>query len=120
MTAEQAPETNDLDYLLKLITGQTSGCTAIVVNCQVGMGRSTTGTVVASLIYNWMDATGRNGTAPASPLIRSPFNEPETYKLVDSTPHIDLSSSSLGTKRPQRVNYTIINTLLRVVKNGSR
>jgi hypothetical protein len=110
VTAERAPDNGDFDYLLKLITRHSKNDTAIVVNCQVGMGRSTTGTIIATLIYNWLGAGG----TPSSPMpLRKIYGSDIDLANTDS-----FVSATSSTKRFQRVNYTIINTLLRVVKNG--
>jgi hypothetical protein len=82
------------------------------------MGRSTTGTIIATLIYNWLGGesswlgAGDGSAGSSSPL--------PLRKIIGSDPSVYNSfiSATSSTKKFQRVNYTIINTLLRVVKNG--
>ncbi|KXS15115.1 hypothetical protein M427DRAFT_112131 [Gonapodya prolifera JEL478] len=59
VTAENPPELGDFEMILKLIATSDLREVAFVVNCQVGLGRSTTGTVMASLVIHWL-----NGTKP--------------------------------------------------------
>ncbi|TPX51665.1 hypothetical protein SeMB42_g01840 [Synchytrium endobioticum] len=88
MTAETAPDQVDLDQLLQILTRKVSRTSAIVVNCQIGQGRSTVGTAVASLVMHWL-----NGTKPASYEVEQTSTKP-------------------------RINYQIIHSLLRVIRNG--
>ncbi|KAI8078822.1 inositol hexakisphosphate-domain-containing protein [Halteromyces radiatus] len=85
VTAEKAPDWVDFDEMRLLIANHCqTNSSAIVLNCQVGIGRSTMGTVMATLINRWM------------------------YNANDMiTPTIQ-----------PRLNYQIINSLLRVIKNG--
>jgi len=89
VTAEKPPEWKDFDDMRNLIAS-TDRPDAIVLNCQVGLGRSTTGTVIATLLTNWI--------FPGASNLRV---EPEQDKA----------------QRP-RLNYQLINSLLRVIKNG--
>ncbi|GAA5805134.1 inositol hexakisphosphate-domain-containing protein [Helicostylum pulchrum] len=57
ITAEKAPEWRDFDDLRLLVTGVDLSKTAIIMNCQVGLGRSTTGTIIATLLTRWMRPT---------------------------------------------------------------
>jgi hypothetical protein len=65
-------------------------------NCQVGLGRSTTGTIIATLLTRWI----RPNLSSANSSLRNSKNE-----LV-------IPPSS------QYPNYQIINSLLRVIKHG--
>lgn len=58
-TAEQPPQEEDFDDLLNLLLQHEwdGHSTAVVFNCQMGVGRSTTGTVVATLILYWLRGT---------------------------------------------------------------
>ncbi|KAI7904707.1 inositol hexakisphosphate-domain-containing protein [Cokeromyces recurvatus] len=90
ITAEKAPERRDFDDLTSLITGVNLSKTAIVMNCQVGLGRSTTGTIIASLLTRWM----------------KPSN------ITITSTHNDLFH------KKQYPNYQLINSLLRVIRRG--
>ncbi len=58
-------------------------------NCQVGLGRSTTGTVITSLVLNWL-----------------------RRKQSSAVPNIE------GERQSTKVNYQTIHSLLRVIKDG--
>ena len=83
ITAETPPDLVDLDLLLNILTKTSIADTAIVLNCQMGQGRSTTGTVIASLILHWLYQT-----------------KPEFIE------------------KSNRLNYQVIHSLLRVIRNG--
>ncbi|KAI9192964.1 inositol hexakisphosphate-domain-containing protein [Polychytrium aggregatum] len=83
-TAEAPPDEEDFDTLLGILAAANLKSTAIVLNCQIGMGRSTVGTVLVSVLTHWL-----NGTTP----VPSPQQRP-------------------------RLNYQIIHSLLRVIRNG--
>ncbi|ORX58097.1 hypothetical protein DM01DRAFT_319996 [Hesseltinella vesiculosa] len=88
VTAEKAPVPADFDELRTLIATERSD-SAIVLNCQVGVGRSTVGTVIATLVTRWM------------------------YKKA-LPPVPALTKGQLETQ----LNYQIINSLLRVIRHG--
>ncbi|KAI9473878.1 MAG: inositol hexakisphosphate-domain-containing protein [Benjaminiella poitrasii] len=90
ITAEKAPERRDFDDLTSLITVADLSKTAVVMNCQVGLGRSTIGTIIASLLTRWIKP---NNTA-----MTLTHNDPSRKKLYP--------------------NYQIINSLLRVIRFG--
>ncbi|KAI8638964.1 inositol hexakisphosphate-domain-containing protein [Parasitella parasitica] len=86
-TAEKAPEWRDFDDIRNLITSTDLSKTALIMNCQVGLGRSTLGTVIATLITRWIKPSHiREGSDPRH--------------------------------NCQYLNYQIINSLLRAIKNG--
>ncbi|KAI8371352.1 inositol hexakisphosphate-domain-containing protein [Radiomyces spectabilis] len=87
ITAEKVPEWRSLDVLRDLITKVDLSKTAIILNCQVGYGRSTTGTAIATLLTRWL--------------------RPNT-----------LGNPQEGVMKSQRLNYQIINSLLRVIHRG--
>ncbi len=57
VTAEHAPQEEDFDFLMRVLSSVDWSDTAVIMNCQIGSGRSTTGTVVASLIFHWSNST---------------------------------------------------------------
>ncbi|KAI8579918.1 hypothetical protein K450DRAFT_187884 [Umbelopsis ramanniana AG] len=91
VTAEKPPEWKDFDDMRNLIASAEHPDNSIVLNCQVGLGRSTTGTVIATLLTSWI------------------YPGISTQKAED----VDHEVS----QRP-RLNYQLINSLLRVIKNG--
>ncbi|RCI04172.1 hypothetical protein CU098_006507 [Rhizopus stolonifer] len=86
ITSENAPEWSDFDEIRRLISGADLSKTAFVMNCQVGLGRSTLGTIIATMITNWIKA-----------------KPPPTHQDKEKCNYL---------------NYQIINSLLRVIKNG--
>ncbi|KAI8984466.1 inositol hexakisphosphate-domain-containing protein [Mycotypha africana] len=90
ITAEKAPERKDFDDLTSLITQVDLSRTSIILNCQVGLGRSTSGTIIASLLTRWI--------------------------RPKSVYHKNISRSHLANNK--YLNYQIINSLLRLIKRG--
>ncbi|KAI8635991.1 inositol hexakisphosphate-domain-containing protein [Parasitella parasitica] len=98
ITAEKAPEWRDFDDLTSLVTGVDLSKTAIIMNCQVGLGRSTTGTIIATLLTRWIRPKSTASSTNSS--LRSSRSELPVQTLV------------------QYPNYQIINSLLRVIRRG--
>ena len=90
-TAESKPDASDLDSLIRILKDINLKTTSVVLNCQIGLGRSTMGTITTSLIMNWLSQTSLDDSP--SPLRGS----------------LILSSF---------FNYQVIHSLLRVVRNG--
>lgn len=66
VTAEESPEPEDFDNLLRIL-GQTElSRSAFIFNCQMGIGRSTMGTVMALLIIDWLEYYQRSHPQPQS------------------------------------------------------
>ncbi|KAF7727042.1 hypothetical protein EC973_008089 [Apophysomyces ossiformis] len=92
ITAEKAPEWRDFDDLRILLAHMDLSKTSVVLNCQIGLGRSTLGTVIATLLTRWMrEANAAEVTQLPGPDRRD---------------------------RRRYPNYNLINSLLRVIKNG--
>lgn len=91
-TAESTPEATDLDSLIRILKDVDLKTTSVVLNCQIGLGRSTLGTITTSLIMSWLSKASTDSTS-LSPLIGT----------------LNLSAF---------VNYQVIHSLLRVVRNG--
>ncbi|KAL0085283.1 inositol hexakisphosphate-domain-containing protein [Phycomyces blakesleeanus] len=87
ITAEKSPDINDFDELRNLVASVELSKTALIMNCQIGLGRSTIGTVIATLLTRWMSQNTQQEVATK-------------------------------TAPPKYLNYQIINSLLRVIKNG--
>ncbi|KAI8970529.1 inositol hexakisphosphate-domain-containing protein [Pilobolus umbonatus] len=100
ITSEKAPEWRDFDDLCALVTRVDLNKTAIIMNCQVGLGRSTTGTIIATLLTRW---------------IRPKLSFHSSNSSVNGDYKRDSQLSIRSLKYP---NYQIINSLLRVIKHG--
>jgi protein-tyrosine phosphatase len=90
-TAESSAEAVDLDNLVMILSGVDLLNTAIVLNCQIGFGRSTSGTIITSLILRWL---GVNDSLALN------------------------AKKSLESKSNKNFNYQVIHSLLRVIPNG--
>ncbi|KAI7898613.1 inositol hexakisphosphate-domain-containing protein [Cokeromyces recurvatus] len=88
ITAEKAPEWCDFDDIRNLVTSTDLSKTALIMNCQVGLGRSTLGTIIATLVTRWI--------------------KPTSHTCRDNSYR----------NKCKYLNYQIINSLLRVIKNG--
>lgn len=87
ITAEKPPSFEDLSSILTTVLRsevQSNAC--VVLNCQLGRGRSTLVSIIALLISRWLgrftkDNTGsKDGSIASSPLARRPL----TYHLINS------------------------------------
>lgn len=85
ITAETSPEEKDFDQLLQIISKFGSQC-SFVLNCQIGQGRSTTGTVIALLLTKWLNGDQNSRVTMSAPV--------------------------------PLLHYQIINSLMRVIRNG--
>ncbi|GAA6033114.1 hypothetical protein JCM8097_002951 [Rhodosporidiobolus ruineniae] len=83
ITAEASPDFHDLREIIEMVTQLDLNEAAIIVNDQLGRGRTTRTLVIIKLLQDWMRDGGK-ATAPPS----------------------------------DRPSYTVINNLLRVVRNG--
>ncbi|KAH6592131.1 hypothetical protein BASA50_008276 [Batrachochytrium salamandrivorans] len=91
VTAETPPDASDFDHIVHLLSRYSGQSSSIIMNCQVGLGRSTTGTVVASLVLRWLHRSTEIDT--------------------------DTPSGSDFPRKPL-LNYRPIHSLLRVIRNG--
>ncbi|KAI8829287.1 inositol hexakisphosphate-domain-containing protein [Chytriomyces cf. hyalinus JEL632] len=98
LTAERAPDPGDLDYMVKILSTIDLKNTAIVVNCQMGLGRSTVGTIVTSLILDWLKGFKLSCEDLSSPRL-SPIQIPASNQ--------------------KPLNYQVIHSLIRVIRNGA-
>jgi hypoxanthine phosphoribosyltransferase len=89
-TAESAPEAEDMDKMIHILRSINLECTSVVINCQIGIGRSTVGMVVATLILRWLGM--------------------ENIPLI--------SKKSFDSPVTKNYNYQVIHSLLRVIRNG--
>ncbi|PIN20116.1 hypothetical protein CDL12_07213 [Handroanthus impetiginosus] len=104
ITDEKPPKEQDFDILVQKIS-QANVKTEIVFNCQMGRGRTTTGMVIATLIYlNRIGASGIQRTNSMG-------------KVSDCSSSItsDLPSSEESIRRGE---YAVIRSLIRVLEGG--
>lgn len=89
-----------------------------VRNCQIGVGRSTMGTVLLWLILQWLDPTSNSppGHSDGSEGFVD-MKRQETKSLPLLPPSALASNRSLEPKRPIH-HYQHIHALLRVIRNG--
>lgn len=105
ITAERPPDFADLSDLIGVVLrGSTS--TPIVVNCQLGRGRSTLASIILLLIRQWLEhhQSLKKATAPR-------FMK-RSMSMVSNAGGIE----PIFTK--PRHSYTVINNLLRVIRKG--
>ncbi|KAG6900693.1 hypothetical protein C0993_005005 [Termitomyces sp. T159_Od127] len=102
MTAERPPDLVDLNDLIEVVLG-TSTTTPLVVNCQLGRGRSTMASVILLLIRQWLERH-QSLTIPSAP------------GFIQRSTSIASNFGNLSNK--SRHSYTIINNLLRVIRKG--
>ncbi|KIP04476.1 hypothetical protein PHLGIDRAFT_75887 [Phlebiopsis gigantea 11061_1 CR5-6] len=101
ITAERPPDFSDLTDLIDVVLRNPN--TPIVVNCQLGRGRSTMTAIVLVLVRKWLEDANRVVVPPTPRLTRSVT----LHSFNDTEP-----------ARSDRHSYQIINNLLRVVRKG--
>ncbi|TFK90507.1 hypothetical protein K466DRAFT_660775 [Polyporus arcularius HHB13444] len=101
ITAERPPDFTDLSELIEVMIRSNATGAPVVINCQLGRGRSTLTSVIMLLIQQWL-ATATRVRDPTTPgtLQRTLTNEVVPYH------------------RNTRQSYQIINNLLRVIRKG--
>ncbi|KAK9086163.1 hypothetical protein Syun_028557 [Stephania yunnanensis] len=104
VTDEKSPKEQDFDILLNRIS-QADINTEIVFNCQMGRGRTTTGMVIATLIY--LNRIGSSGI-PRTNSIGKVFDTGSD--LTDSFPNSE--------EAIRRGEYAVIRSLIRVLEGG--
>ncbi|KAJ6507779.1 inositol hexakisphosphate-domain-containing protein [Mycena vitilis] len=104
MTAEKPPDFSDLQDLIDVVLASSSN-TPIVVNCQLGRGRSTLASIILLLIRQWLDYH-RSPVTPTAP------RDKRSLSMM-SLPPMDAVAQPRN-----RQSYQIINSLLRVVRKG--
>jgi hypothetical protein len=90
VTAEEAPEPEDFDSIMKMVLMNPPGKCHLIFNCQMGASRSTAGTVIAALVDRWRSQPDLGRATP----------QPKT----------DLTK--------QTMHYRLIHSIVRVIKNG--
>ncbi|PAV16188.1 metal ion binding oxidoreductase [Pyrrhoderma noxium] len=104
ITSERPPDFTDLSDMMEVVTRLHSSNTPIILNCQLGRGRSTVASIIILLIQQWLQAQRRPRLA----------RSPSTYmRRTNSILDIGLAQND-----PNRHSYQVINNLLRVIRNG--
>ncbi|KIY43759.1 hypothetical protein FISHEDRAFT_51969 [Fistulina hepatica ATCC 64428] len=99
VTAERSPDFADLRDLIDVVL-RTPKSTSIILNCQLGRGRSTLASVILVLIRQWLES---------SRLPKSPYTTRMAKNRLMSSDHFPII---------HRHSYQIINSLLRVIRKG--
>ncbi|KAG6832796.1 hypothetical protein H0H92_009414 [Tricholoma furcatifolium] len=107
ITAERPPDFADLNDLINVVLS-TSASTPIVVNCQLGRGRSTLASIVLLLIRQWLEHHQSRSTSAHPRFAKRSMSIVSTLGDFD---HVSCKG---------RHSYTIINNLLRVIRKGPR
>ncbi|KAH9856633.1 inositol hexakisphosphate-domain-containing protein [Lenzites betulinus] len=106
ITAERPPDFSDLSELIEVMIRCNASEAPIVINCQLGRGRSTLTAVILLLIKQWLArATRLRDPSTPGPLKRSLSMPPFDGQVPQHTP---------------RHSYQIINNLLRVIRKGPK
>ncbi|CAE6436067.1 unnamed protein product [Rhizoctonia solani] len=104
ITSERPPDFSDIEALADVVIRTDSERTPIVLNCQLGRGRSTVASIVVLLLQEWLKS-GRG---------RAHARTPRRGMSMLSVPSREREASEL---KP-RLSYQIINNLLRVTRRG--
>ncbi|KAG8748240.1 hypothetical protein FRC10_007629 [Ceratobasidium sp. 414] len=107
ITSERPPDFSDIESLVDVVIRTDSERTPIVLNCQLGRGRSTIASIVVLLLQEWLKSSRG----------RAPSRTPRRGMTMLSMPSIEREREN-GKKPPPRLSYQIINNLLRVIKRG--
>ncbi|KAK8630439.1 hypothetical protein V6N13_079231 [Hibiscus sabdariffa] len=104
VTDEKSPKELDFDILVNKIS-QADINTEVVFNCQMGRGRTTTGMVIATLVY--LNRIGASGIPRSDSIGR----------VFDSGPNVtdNLPNSEEAIRRGE---YAVIRSLIRVLEGG--
>ncbi|KAL9435401.1 hypothetical protein AB3S75_021637 [Citrus x aurantiifolia] len=104
VTDEKSPKEQDFDILVDKIS-QTDLNTEVIFNCQMGRGRTTTGMVIATLVY--LNRIGASGI-PRTNSIGRVFDSGSS--VADNLPNSE--------EAIRRGEYAVIRSLTRVLEGG--
>ncbi|CAL1716907.1 unnamed protein product [Somion occarium] len=108
ITAEKPPDFTDLTELIDVVIRNNASNSPIVLNCQLGRGRSTLTSVIIVLIQQWLSNWSKT---PSSPKV--------AYRDLTSTSITTLDGVD-GSRSERRQSYQVINNLLRVFRKGPK
>ncbi|CAK9780633.1 hypothetical protein CC85DRAFT_329266 [Cutaneotrichosporon oleaginosum] len=100
ITSESSPDFHDITSLLEICTRIDLDQTAIILNDQLGRGRSSNTAAVILLIQRWIKRS-QDSHAPSTPASRR-----------------NASRNRLALQPSSKTSWQIINSVLRVVRNG--
>ncbi|KAI0067260.1 hypothetical protein BV25DRAFT_1819577 [Artomyces pyxidatus] len=106
ITAERPPDFSDFNDLITVALAAHVAHAPIVVNDQLGRGRSTLTSVILMLIQQWLSAG------------RFPPTTPRLGTRTISTMSVPSLEASMSEHPIRRQSYEVINSLLRVVRKG--
>ncbi|CAE6515835.1 unnamed protein product [Rhizoctonia solani] len=106
VTSERPPDFSDIEALADVVIRTDSERTPIILNCQLGRGRSTVASVVVLLLQEWLKS-GRG---------RAHARTPRRGMSMLSVPSRE-REREVSEPKP-RLSYQIINNLLRVIRRG--
>ncbi|KAH8826577.1 inositol hexakisphosphate-domain-containing protein [Flagelloscypha sp. PMI_526] len=112
ITAERTPDYSDLMELLN-VAARTSADTPIIVNCQLGRGRSTMASVMLLMVQKWLESQRLPQTPTTPKAIRRTLS-----MALTSTDKPTLESMTRDENPAHRHSYQVINNLLRVIPRG--
>ncbi|KZP23754.1 hypothetical protein FIBSPDRAFT_1042612 [Athelia psychrophila] len=112
ITAERPPDPTDLNDLIDVVVRNASPDTPIVVNCQLGRGRSTLTSIILILIQQWLE-TSRGVRMPSTPQMKS-----RSMSMASISSFGGRMEDSLPELPAKRHSYQVINNLLRVIRKG--
>ncbi|KAH7925850.1 hypothetical protein BV22DRAFT_1033556 [Leucogyrophana mollusca] len=107
ITAERPPDFADINELMEVVVRSDSASTVIVVNCQLGRGRSTLTSVLIFLIQRWLEQSRILAQ-------KSPRLLPRSISVM-SVPPLDGQPDEPTNRRE---SYQVINNLLRIIRKG--
>ncbi|CAE7136772.1 unnamed protein product [Rhizoctonia solani] len=104
ITSERPPDFSDIEALADVVIRTDSERTPIILNCQLGRGRSTVASIVVLLLQEWLKSGRGRAHARTPRRGMSMLSVPSRERDVSEPTH--------------RLSYQIINNLLRVIRRG--
>jgi hypothetical protein len=98
ITSERPPDFSDIESLVDVVIRTDSERTPIVLNCQLGRGRSTIASIVVLLLQEWLKSSRG----------RTPSRTPRRGMTMLSMPSRERERD--GKKPAPRLSYQIINS----------
>lgn len=134
MTAEKPPDFSDISELLSIVLKANVDRQPIVLNCQLGRGRSTMTAVLILMIDRWLKqhrpvyddaglevigngAAGASSDAKRATVSKSEGESPASSVLDEAVSQLSVANEDTKPSR-QPLSYHVINSLLRVIPQG--
>jgi hypothetical protein len=99
ITSERPPDFSDIESLADVVIRTDSERTPIILNCQLGRGRSTIASIVVLLLQEWLKSGRGRGTS------RTPRRGMTILSMTSRERERD------APKPPPRLSYQIINSV---------